>query len=648
MSDYFIENTSETLKKIRLYFNDIESNFNLLKAKINTFLSFPLESSQKIISEINKFIEWLQEIDKSDKQNNIKTFENFHNSLGDIFQNYYETISLLYNNAFIKTIYEKNENIKKIIEELTIFDPPKTYNESDSKIDFSLEQSSLQFYDSNNNNNYDKFYGSNENISLYKDKENKKETLKCMHHLNEEGIYICYHCDFIFCEKCGEEIFKLNLYDHELKKISEIEAEKEKEKNFFLSSFMNIINGYILKCNNIINKRNDFQLNKFIIEKFQFPKIKDEKNFDSQIEFFKEINIVEKELIQLNNTDISINNEKINDSLSNYLLNNLKKLIGEKTSIMNDYNFLEYENNSFIDEKYVHGQDEESDEYGSQFDNIKNKFWYLINLIGKDNTIFNYNKFKEEILEEISDTLNIEKNNIFILYNNKTAFINHFIKTKIFTKLSPKALRINYPNLKLLYEYKLIIDCFFRLKCKIPIELFDFKYNFITPNLSLNRKRGTEIYNPPYGWFGIGLNVTKKYENEDWINNVDVSSKWAIGYYFFEKNLKNEEMIYKLNNIITKNEININEKYQIKMTSFNKRLNGKKIQRIGKGFYLSPDINLAEKNTGYISFNKKKYKIVLMVKVLIESIKEPDDESFWIISKKENIRIYRILIKEIC
>ena len=92
-----------------------------------------------------------------------------------------------------------------------------------------------------------------------------------------------------------------------------------------------------------------------------------------------------------------------------------------------------------------------------------------------------------------------------------------------------------------------------------------------------------------------------------------------------------------------KNELYLDEKFQIKMHLFNRRTNN---QRIGKGYYLCSDINRAEKNTGYIYFNNKKYKILLMAKVLIESIKEPDDGSFWIIKNKENIRIYRILMKE--
>ena len=95
------------------------------------------------------------------------------------------------------------------------------------------------------------------------------------------------------------------------------------------------------------------------------------------------------------------------------------------------------------------------------------------------------------------------------------------------------------------------------------------------------------------------------------------------------------------------NNLYLNEHFQIKLDYFNKRNNGKKTQRIGKGYYICSDINIAEKNTEYIIFNNKKYKILLMAKVLINSIKEPDDGSFWIIKNKEDIRIYRILLKEL-
>ena len=59
----------------------------------------------------------------------------------------------------------------------------------------------------------------------------------------------------------------------------------------------------------------------------------------------------------------------------------------------------------------------------------------------------------------------------------------------------------------------------------------DYKGNFILPNKSLNLFRGSEKYYPPYGWFGIGLKVLGKYENDDWLNKKDRSSSWAIAYH---------------------------------------------------------------------------------------------------------------------
>ena len=67
---------------------------------------------------------------------------------------------------------------------------------------------------------------------------------------------------------------------------------------------------------------------------------------------------------------------------------------------------------------------------------------------------------------------------------------------------------------------------------------------------------------------------------------------------------------------------------------------------IGKGIYLTKDIKIAEEYSGIISFNSKNYKIVLMTKVLIDKIREPENYNYWILNN-EDIRIYRILLKEI-
>ena len=95
-----------------------------------------------------------------------------------------------------------------------------------------------------------------------------------------------------------------------------------------------------------------------------------------------------------------------------------------------------------------------------------------------------------------------------------------------------------------------------------------------------------------------------------------------------------------LNDIIIKGEFK--RELSIKCREFDIRHNGK---RVGVGIYLSPNVNIAEKNSGTFIFNKKRYKIVLMAKVLINKIKEPEDHSFWIVNQ-EDFRIYKILVKE--
>ena len=61
---------------------------------------------------------------------------------------------------------------------------------------------------------------------------------------------------------------------------------------------------------------------------------------------------------------------------------------------------------------------------------------------------------------------------------------------------------------------------------------------------------------------------------------------------------------------------------------------------------MTPNIKVAEKYTQAISFNNKKYKVLLMAKVKISGIQEPKGSKFWILNSND-IRIYRVLFKEI-
>ena len=153
--------------------------------------------------------------------------------------------------------------------------------------------------------------------------------------------------------------------------------------------------------------------------------------------------------------------------------------------------------------------------------------------------------------------------------------------------------------------------------------------------------RGTEKYYPPYGWFGIGLNVLGKYDegSNDWLDKD--SNKWTIAYYSVGQNSSSNKVIEILNEIIIEQKLNQGNN-QFKCSSMDKRHPNKKV---GVGIYLTPDINIAERFSGRILINNKKYRVVLMAKVLIDKIKEPEDINYWILNK-DFIRFYRILVKE--
>ena len=81
---------------------------------------------------------------------------------------------------------------------------------------------------------------------------------------------------------------------------------------------------------------------------------------------------------------------------------------------------------------------------------------------------------------------------------------------------------------------------------------------------------------------------------------------------------------------------------QVKCHCMDTRHTGKKV---GTGVYLTQSIDIAEEYSGLVQINYRTYKIVLMTRVLIDKIKEPEDFNYWILNK-EYIRVYRILLKE--
>ena len=188
------------------------------------------------------------------------------------------------------------------------------------------------------------------------------------------------------------------------------------------------------------------------------------------------------------------------------------------------------------------------------------------------------------------------------------------------------------------------------IKTQYDRKFFDSRGDLLIPNSNNKLKRGSEDYHPPYGWIGIGLNVSGKYkENEDdlngkWLFDYE-NSKWANAYLGF-----NQEMNSNNQNII--NSSNIKEflrnliKNDDKLKIFERKVDFDHKRQYKKGIYLSPKIENVEKDDCLVAIDDKIYEALLMAKVKIDEIYRPKNEDIWVLDKKF-IRVYRILFKEI-
>ena len=333
LSRYYIEKSINGLNKVINYLKDINLQYILinknLKDYINDNITFPLDLSNNFNKEINKYIEWLNHINKNDKEKYINEYEENYNDLINIFNKYYEKISLFYTNTFIKKVSDLNENIKNLIDDLSQFDPPNinNYSNFNVNIDSKFEEESIlnQFYEEPDENRERQLYGSQENIISTNSDENEN-SLKCYNHLDQKGIYYCSHCDFIFCEFCGKNILNFSGgNNHVLEKINEMIERNEEDKNKFLKSFMTLFKDYLLKCNFIMNHKNiNYIIHQSVVKKFVYPFLQNETNFKNQMNFLNDINEAYKRIEQKMDTkNNSLKNSKINNLLNEYLKKDL-------------------------------------------------------------------------------------------------------------------------------------------------------------------------------------------------------------------------------------------------------------------------------------------------------------------------------------
>ena len=590
----------------------------------------------KIENEIELSLKYLENYNK------YKKYEKFFNDRKNIFKQYNDLLANIYINNYITKIKELNENLTNIFHNIvnSDFSPPLINDFNNSSINIS------KFSD---------FYR-----SFSEEKEKSDISFLCSVCCRNEVFCFCDFCNQLFCKECFNIILQNNnirRHEHKVTYINEIKSKLNKTKILFLKSIKTIIINLLVNSNYLLNKEkenekiklidsNDKNSNSFlkinyIKRKNEFPYIKNFNDFDSQIEFLNRLNCY----INNSNQDKQdkLNNSFHISSINKELVTSIQTVfIDEKINLLKDaLNYIDNDfysdDEEFSNECYIVNNLAKSKK---EFEEKKNKFFYSIDLFPTANSFFNKLKIKEGFLEEINTYISIKKENIYISFNNKCNFIDNFIKTEKFFEMSLQEIKYLYPNLNELLEFKMIISDLFGIHYEL-INYLDFRGNFIHPNKNFNKKRGTEIYDPPYDWIGIGLKVIGKFDDDDWLTERDGTSKWAIAYHGLGRMNSFEQIKNILKNVIIKEGL-IPGPSQVKCHHNDLRHPGKKI---GTGVYMTQNISIAEQYSGIICFNNKKYKIVLMARVLIDKIREPEDVNYWILNK-EYIRVYRILLKE--
>ena len=556
--------------------SNIFKNIEIIKDNIFTITKKINDNLSDLNNELEKFSDWLKQFNDEKKEKNEKDYKTYNNHINSINEKF---SSLLKTN---KNILKKIDKSQAILNKINlIFDPSESSIENVVVNDNTYE---LLYYNNvfDMTNTGSDFY---ENAKPIKNDDSTKSIDESKQNNNNNNI-----------------------------------LPKKDYKEEFIKNFSIVLRILVLKGNILANSSNISD----------FPGIDDTNDVQKILEFFQKV-------CDLSNNSISYDNnskysEILNTSISDYLKDFLV-FEGNK-----GYNHNNHKDFKSIDDQYDSGDSGVNEALltdNFNFDDVKKKLFYFINIISKENAFYNKENLNV-ISENIAECLNIDKNYIFLIQNSQ---INNYVKSYNLDEIPLQQIEI-YPifsGMKKLFLLKknLLIE-----KCKINKYCFDNRGNFLNPNTRKNIFRGKEIYDPPYGWMGLGLNVLGKYQDDKWLEDITDKSEWAIAYRgIFSKN--EDKMKDLIKYFIEKLNLKIAEttiKGQIR--------NRRRWRSIKNGVYMTPYIKIAEKYTQSISFNNKKYKVLLMAKVKINQIVEPEGSYFWILDN-DNIRIYRILFKEI-
>ena len=265
---------------------------------------------------------------------------------------------------------------------------------------------------------------------------------------------------------------------------------------------------------------------------------------------------------------------------------------------------------------------------------IKNEV--IRNKIKEDEKLF-YEYF-EEIKSKISDEFQINEDDIYFFTPN---IYNYEQNLLIYNSNNIEGLESFLKSEKFIFSKKLLLNNIILSPCI-------FEENFCKSENSWSKKklkRGGKDYFPPFGWSGISLKVSQKFNKNYllWLGKKNLKGEWPVAYHaigngnifnrlldIFDGNLKNEEIkLYK----------------DVKNIENNKN----KFPFCEEGLYCSPIIqdveNLADK-TSFGVYNTK-FRFALMARINPDKIRNPGGKSTcWILSGNyDEIRPYRLLFK---
>ena len=140
--------------------------------------------------------------------------------------------------------------------------------------------------------------------------------------------------------------------------------------------------------------------------------------------------------------------------------------------------------------------------------------------------------------------------------------------------------------------------------CTLSEDILDSNYNkqLGTWNKSGNTLRGGEIYNPPHGWLGFGLNIlgNNKFNTDlGWIGTQDYQGDWMVVYHGIRKGRYTETEIVKK---ITDSRLlpGWHQYHEDKLDIRHKSFGNGKCNKCDRRFFCRHDVN----NYYYFSFNE--------------------------------------------